>query len=187
MILKTFFLTTFCCLQLFCVDLKDYIETIPDFPSPGVQFKWYPKLLKDPEAFQDVIMQLKQRYLSQNLDAIVGLDSRGFVFGAALAYEMKLPFVMIRKKGKLPKQTLSYSYQLEYGSSCFEIEADSLDPSDRVIIIDDILATGGSLNAASYLVQQLKAHVVELVCLIELKQLNGKDKLSSPFFCLLSI
>lgn len=117
----------------------------------------------------------------------MGLDSRGFVFGTALAYEMKLPFVMIRKKGKLPKQTLCFSYDLEYGSSTFEIEKDSLAFGDKVIVVDDILATGGSLNAAYHLLDKLRVNVVEFTCLIELKALKGKDVLKAPVFSLLEI
>lgn len=164
------------------VDLSQYIETIPDFPKRGINFKWYPRLLKDPDAFSSVISDLKERYKNKNIDAICGLDSRGFVFGSALAYEMKLPFVMIRKKGKLPKQTHSIDYALEYGTASFEIELDSLKKNDRVIIIDDILATGGTALAAIKLVENLGAHVVEVSCLLELVGLGGKEKIPCPFY-----
>lgn len=184
---KALFLLLACMTQGFSLDLENYIETIPDFPKQGISFKWYPKLLKDPEAFHEVIKIFADRYKNLSLNAIVGLDSRGFVFGTALAYEMKLPFVMIRKKGKLPKQTLCFSYDLEYGSSTFEIEKDSLMAGDRVIVVDDILATGGSLNAAFCLLDALKVNVLEFTCLIELSALHGKDVLKAPVFSLLAL
>ena len=184
---KALFLAMFFITSTKALDLESYIETIQDFPKQGIAFKWYPKLLKDPKAFHEVITTIKKRYEGMALDAIVGLDSRGFIFGTALAYEMNLPFVMIRKKGKLPKQSLKYEYDLEYGSSCFEIEQDSLNQGDKVLVIDDILATGGSLNAASHLVRALGADIVEFVCLIELKALDGKSRLNAPVYSLLSI
>lgn len=184
---KALFFMVVCLTNGYSLDLEKYIETIPDFPKTGISFKWYPKLLKDPEAFHEVIKIYADRYKNTALDAIVGLDSRGFVFGTALAYEMKLPFVMIRKKGKLPKQTLCFSYDLEYGSSTFEIEKDSLAFGDKVIVVDDILATGGSLNAAYHLLDKLRVNVVEFTCLIELKALKGKDVLKAPVFSLLEI
>ncbi len=168
------------------LDLSSYIETIPNFPSEGINFKWYPSLLKSPEAFSAVIQDLKSRYSQQNLDAICALDSRGFIFGAALAYEMKLPLVMIRKKGKLPKRSFQIDYALEYGKACFEIEHDALNPKDRVIIIDDILATGGTANAAAKLVERLGAEVVEIACLIELLGLSGKQALRHQFYAVTS-
>lgn len=184
---KAFFFLVACLAQGFSIDLENYIETIPDFPKTGISFKWYPKLLKDPVAFHEVIKIFADRYKNLALDAIVGLDSRGFVFGTALAYEMNLPFVMIRKKGKLPKQTLCFSYDLEYGSSTFEIEKDSLTFGDSVIVVDDILATGGSLNAAYHLLDTLGVSVVEFTCLIELTALKGKDVLKAPVFSMLAI
>lgn len=169
------------------LDLARYVETIPNFPKEGINFKWYPRLLKDPAAFHAVIQDLKERYNDQKLDAICGLDSRGFVFGAALAYEMNLPFIMIRKKGKLPKKTESIDYALEYGLASFEIEYDALSPNDRVIIIDDILATGGTALAAKALVEKLGARVIEIACLLELQGLGGKKRLGCPFYAVDSL
>jgi adenine phosphoribosyltransferase len=167
--------------------IEEYISTVPDFPKVGIQFKWYAELLKNPEAFHKVIKAFAARYQTVNLDAIVGLDSRGFIFGTALAYEMNLPFVMVRKAGKLPRKVEKIDYVLEYGSTSFEIEVDSLKKGDRVLIMDDLLATGGTAEAASILVERLGAEVVEVACLIELEGLHGREKLRHPFYSLLSI
>ncbi|MBS0638032.1 MAG: adenine phosphoribosyltransferase, partial [Verrucomicrobia bacterium] len=167
--------------------LDEYIITVPDFPKPGIQFKCYPDLLKNPEAFHRATQTFQERYKEMQIDAIVGLDSRGFIFGTALAYEMKLPFVMVRKGGKLPRKTEKVEYTLEYGSATFEIEVDALKPGDRVLIVDDLLATGGTANAATALVERLGAHVVEVACLIELEGLHGRENLKAPLYSLMSI
>lgn len=170
-----------------CEWIHEYITTVPDFPKPGIQFKCYPDLLKNPEAFQRAIRTFAERYKDSDLDAIVGLDSRGFIFGTALAYEMKLPFVMVRKAGKLPRKVEKIDYALEYGAASFEIEIDSIQPGDRVIIMDDLLATGGTANAAATLIERLGGEVVEVACLIELEGLNGRANLNRPFYSLISI
>lgn len=167
--------------------IEEYIATIPDFPKPGIQFKCYPDLLKNPEAFHRVIKTFADRYRDFDLDAIVGLDSRGFIFGTALAYEMHLPFVMVRKGGKLPRKVEKIDYELEYGKTSFEIEVDSLHQGDRVLIVDDLLATGGTAAAAATLVERLGGKVVEVACLIELEGLNGRKNLKYPFYSLVSI
>jgi adenine phosphoribosyltransferase len=167
--------------------VEEYIQTIPDFPKAGIQFKWYANLLKDPEAFHRVIQTFADRYREMDLQAIAGLDSRGFIFGTALAYELKIPFIMIRKPGKLPKQTEKIDYNLEYGKASFEIEVDSLKAGDRVLIMDDLLATGGTAAAAAILVERLGGQVVEVACLIELEGLHGRENLARPFFSLISI
>ncbi len=167
--------------------IEDYIITVPDFPKPGISFKWYPDLLKNPKAFHQAIKTFADRYQDFNLDAIVGLDSRGFIFGTALAYEMNLPLVMVRKKGKLPRLSEKIDYALEYGTASFEIEMDSLHPGDRVLIVDNLLATGGSANAAAALVERLGAQVAEVACLIELEGLHGRQNLKYPFYSLISI
>ncbi len=156
--------------------VDDYIATVPDFPKEGIQFKCYPDLLKNPEAFRNVIKIFAERYSSSNLDAIVGLDSRGFIFGTALAYEMNLPFVMIRKAGKLPRKVEKIDYSLEYGKASFEIEVDSIGAGDRILIMDDLLATGGTAKAAVDLVERLGGEIVEVACLIELDGLNGEAR-----------
>jgi len=167
--------------------VHDYITNVPDFPIPGIQFKCYPELLKNPEAFHRAIQTFADRYRDSNLDAIVGLDSRGFIFGTALAYEMNLPFVMIRKSGKLPRQVERIEYALEYGKASFEIEIDSIHAGDRVLVMDDLLATGGTAAAASTLIERLGGEVVEIACLIELVGLHGRENLKRPFYSLVSI
>ncbi len=167
--------------------IEKYIATIPDFPKAGIQFKWYPDLLRDPKAFHRTIQTFAERYRDYKLDVIVGLDSRGFVFGTALAYEMNLPFVMVRKAGKLPRKSEKIDYELEYGKNSFEIEVDSIKKGEKVLIIDDLLATGGTAAAAAALVERLGGQVAEIACLIELKGLHGRERLKHPFFSLLTI
>jgi adenine phosphoribosyltransferase len=167
--------------------IEKYIATVPDFPKPGIQFKCYPDLLKNPEAFHRVIKTFAHRYRDFDLDAIVGLDSRGFIFGTALAYEMNLPFVMVRKAGKLPRKVEKIDYELEYGKNSFEIEVDSIHQGDRILIIDDLLATGGTAKAAATLIERLGGKVVEIACLIELEGLHGRENLKHPFYSLISI
>ena len=167
--------------------IEEYIETVPDFPKPGIQFKCYPDLLKNPDAFHRVIKTFADRYRDASLNAIVGLDSRGFIFGTALAYEMNLPFVMVRKAGKLPRKAEKIDYDLEYGKASFEMEVESIRPGDRVLIIDDLLVTGGTAAAAATLVERLGGEVVEVACLIELVGLEGREHLNRPFYSLLTI
>ena len=170
-----------------CAWILEYIATVSDFPKPGIQFKCYPDLLKNPEAFHRVIRTFADRYRDSELDTIVGLDSRGFIFGTALAYEMNLPFVMVRKAGKLPRKVEKIDYELEYGKTTFEIEVDSIRPGERVLIMDDLLATGGTAKAAATLVERLGGEVVEVACLIELVGLHGRENLKHPFYSLVSI
>lgn len=165
--------------------IEKYIATVPDFPKPGIQFKCYPDLLKNPEAFHNVIKTFADRYRNFELDAIVGLDSRGFIFGIALAYEMNLPFVMVRKVGKLPRKVEKIDYELEYGKTSLEIEVDSIRQGERVLIVDDILATGGTASAAATLIERLGGKVVEVACLIELEGLHGQENLKHPFYSLI--
>lgn len=167
--------------------IEDYILTIPDFPKPGIEFKCYPNLLKDPQAFHRVIYTFADHYRTFDLNAIVALDSRGFIFGTALAYEMHLPLIMIRKAGKLPRKVERIDYSLEYEKNAFEIEIDSISPGDRVLIVDDLLATGGTASAAANLVERMGGIVIEIACLIELKKLNGRKLLKYPVYALLEI
>lgn len=144
-------------------------------------------MLLDPVAFHKAIDTFAERYRQDKLDAIVALDSRGFIFGAALAYELKLPFVMVRKAGKLPGKVERIEYELEYGKNVFEIETNSLKAGNCVLIIDDVLATGGTAHAASELLERLGATVFEVACVIELPALNGRKKLKAPVYSLLAI
>lgn len=167
--------------------ILDYIHPVPDFPKPGVQFQWYVHILRDPEAFSKAIGEFAKHYRGSEVEVIAGLDSRGFIFGAALAYELKLPFILIRKPGKLPGNVERIDYALEYGHQSFEIEKDSLKPGQKVLVIDDVLATGGTAAAACALIERLGAEVVEVAILIELPVLKGREKIAHPVFSLLSV
>ncbi len=158
-------------------DVEALIRTVPDFPQPGIQFKDITSLLQNGPAFKYVIDGWRTRYIDQNVDAIVGADARGFIFGSALAYAMELPFIPVRKKGKLPGETIGVDFELEYGTATFEIHIDALQKGDRVVLIDDLLATGGTMEAAAKLVTKLGAEIVEITCLVELPPLNGRARL----------
>ncbi|MEE6250358.1 MAG: adenine phosphoribosyltransferase, partial [Bdellovibrionota bacterium] len=138
------------------MDLKKSIRNIPDFPKKGIQFKDVTSLLKDAKAFQYSIDKFAQHYDDKGITAICGVESRGFIIGAALAYKMQLPFIPIRKKAKLPAETISVDYNLEYGSDTLEIHTDALSANDKVVIIDDLMATGGTMFAAAQLVEKLQ-------------------------------
>jgi adenine phosphoribosyltransferase len=159
------------------VDLYALIRNIPDFPIPGIQFKDITPLLQDGAAFAQVVDTFKERYAAQRIDAIVGIESRGFIFGASLAYTLGIGLVPVRKPGKLPAATHAASYELEYGSNTLEIHQDALQPGMRVVVMDDLLATGGTIGASCQLVEQLGAEIVELAFLIELDFLKGRDSL----------
>ncbi|MBI2432067.1 MAG: adenine phosphoribosyltransferase [Candidatus Hydrogenedentes bacterium] len=159
------------------LDLAPLIRNVPDFPKPGIQFKDITTLLLVPEAFQQVIDGWKERYSSQKLDAILGIDARGFIFGATLAYAMGLPFVPVRKVGKLPGTTIKEEYELEYGTATVEIHADALRAGQRVVVIDDLLATGGTMAAVHRLLQRLGVELVEAAFLVELPPLKGRERL----------
>lgn len=160
------------------MDLAPLIRNVPDFPKPGIQFKDITTLLKNARAFQYVIDTWKCRYLDQNIQAIVGADARGFIFGGALAYAMHLPFIPVRKRGKLPAKTINGNFNLEYGVDSVEIHVDALAPGQRVVLIDDLLATGGTMAATVALVKLLGAEIVEISFLIELTALKGREKLA---------
>ena len=159
------------------MDLAAHIRNVPDFPKPGIQFKDITSLLLVPDAFAYVIDSLKARYTSRSVDVIVGIDARGFIFGSALAYAMHIPFVPARKHGKLPGETIEESFQLEYGEDRVAIHADALAAGQRVLILDDLLATGGTAAAVARLVTRLGAEVVEAAFVVELPPLNGRQKL----------
>ena len=157
--------------------LRAAVRDIPDFPKPGILFKDITPVLHDPKLFRGAVALLAARLKDQRLTKIVAIESRGFLFGAALAHKLGLGLVPVRKKGKLPYRTLEHSYDLEYGSATLEIHADALTKKDRVVIIDDLLATGGTAAAAVALVRRLGARVVELDFLIELAFLKGRRPL----------
>ena len=159
-------------------ELKDYIRTIPNFPKEGIMFRDIMPLFRDPEGLRLAIDTISNNLKNTDFDIIVGAESRGFMLGVPVAYNMKKAFVPVRKKGKLPGNTIEESYNLEYGSATFEIHADSIKPGDRVVIIDDLIATGGTLDAIVRLVERLGGTIVRISCLIDLPDLKGKEKLS---------
>jgi adenine phosphoribosyltransferase len=158
-------------------DLLETIRDVRDFPRPGIVFKDITPVLGDAELFSRVIEHFADRYEAEEITAICGIESRGFIFGAALAYELGVPFVPIRKKGKLPAVTVSASYALEYGHDSVEMHRDALQAGDRVVVFDDLIATGGTAKASTTLVEALGAEVIEVACVIELAFLNPRDKL----------
>ena len=169
------------------LNLEHYIRTIPDFPLPGIQFKDITPLLADGPAFNQVIAQFSERYAGQKIDAVVGIESRGFIFSAPLAINLGVGLVPIRKPGKLPHHTLGVDYELEYGANRLEIHRDALQPGARVVLIDDLLATGGTVGAACHLLEQLGAEIVETAFVLELGFLNGRARLGSrPVFSLIT-
>lgn len=168
------------------VDLTRYIRDIPDFPKPGIIFKDITPLLKDGPAFRQAVDLLAGRAEGQGVTRIVGIESRGFIFAAAVAYRLGAGVVPVRKKGKLPHTCISESYELEYGIDCVEMHEDALSPGERVMVVDDVIATGGTLAAACRLVKQLGAEVVEAATVIELTFLPGREKLEGvPFSSLI--
>ena len=160
-------------------DLKKYIRSIRDFPIKGIMFRDITTLLKDPEAVKETLNQLLAFSKEQKINKVVGIESRGFIFGAMLANELKAGFVPVRKPGKLPAEKESQTYQLEYGLDKIEIHKDAISSRDRVLIHDDLLATGGTAEAACKLVEKLGGKVVQISFLIELAFLNGREKLRS--------
>ena len=158
-------------------DLKEYITDIPDFPEKGIIFRDVTSLLQSGEGFRKAIDGILAKLDNVEFDAVIGLDARGFLFAAPVAYIRSKGFIPVRKKGKLPRETISAEYALEYGTAEVEIHTDSLKKGDKVVIIDDLIATGGTIGAAVKLAEQLGAEVVRIVCLIELRGLNGREKL----------
>lgn len=157
--------------------LEKAIRNIPDFPTPGIQFKDITPVLADPALFGATIDLLIGQYQPGSVDAIVGIDARGFIFAAAAAAKLQTGFVPVRKKGKLPFKTIEQDYALEYGHATVAMHVDALKPGARVLLVDDLLATGGTSAAAAGLVKQLGGNILEAIFLIELKFLNGRAKL----------
>ena len=157
--------------------LEALIRDVPDFPQPGVLFKDITPILRNPRALREAVDAMSTPFLDADIDVIVGLESRGFVFGAPMAYNMGLGFAPVRKLGKLPADKIYVEYELEYGSSTFEMHRDAVEPGQRVLIVDDLLATGGTMRASIDLVERLGGQVVGLSFLVELGFLHGRDKL----------
>ncbi|MCH2310905.1 MAG: adenine phosphoribosyltransferase [SAR202 cluster bacterium] len=156
---------------------EQLIREVKDFPEPGINFRDITPVLQNPSGFKEVIDSFVDRYKSKNIQGIAGVESRGFLIAAPLAKELEVPLLLIRKKGKLPFKTKSVTYDLEYGTDSLEIHVDSVSKSDKIVLIDDLLATGGTLAAASKLIEELGGIVVELGVIIELVDLNGRVKL----------
>lgn len=156
-------------------ELKDYVRNIPDFPKKGIMFRDITTVLQDPDGLQLAIDSLQEKLKDVDFDVVVAPESRGFIFGVPIAYNMKKGFVPVRKKGKLPFNTIEQTYDLEYGTATIEMHKDSLVKGQKVVIIDDLLATGGTLKAIIDLVEKLGAEVVKVCCLIELPELGGRD------------
>jgi adenine phosphoribosyltransferase len=168
-------------------DLKQLIRSIPDFPKPGIDFKDITTLLQNPDGFREAVDVLARRYENKKVDAIVAAEARGFIFGGALAYKLGCGFVPVRKKGKLPYLTYEQTYDLEYGTDTIAIHRDALKDGDRVVVCDDLLATGGTVAAIVELLRNFEIDVVEIAFLIELTFLNGRDKLPGlPVYAALS-
>lgn len=160
------------------MELASYIRDVPDFPKPGILFKDITTLLKDPQAFRQSIDLLTDAFRPDNVDVVVGMESRGFIFGAPLAYNLGAGFVPVRKLGKLPADTLRVEYALEYGTNTLEIHKDAIQPGQRVLVVDDLLATGGTVAATVDLIEQLGGIVVGYGFLMELLFLNGRERLA---------
>jgi len=157
--------------------IKKFIRDIPDFPKPGIVFKDITPLLQNHEAFARTIRNLVNRYSGKEIDAVVGIESRGFLFGAPLAHQLGTSFVPIRKKGKLPYRTVDISYDLEYGSATIEMHTDAVSKGHRVLVVDDLLATGGTASAACELIKKQGGEVIECAFVVELAFLNGREKM----------
>jgi adenine phosphoribosyltransferase len=159
------------------MELASLIRDVPDFPIEGIMFKDITTLIRDEDAFREVIDWMTDQYASSQVDRVVAIEARGYIFGAPLAYNLGAGFVPIRKPGKLPAKIVSESYELEYGTNTLEIHEDGIEPGQRVLVIDDLLATGGSARAAVNLVERLGGTIVGVAFLVELDFLHGREKL----------
>ena len=158
--------------------IEDYVRSIPDFPEPGILFRDVTSILQDADGLKLAIDSMQECLKDTEVDVIVGTESRGFMFGVPIAYNLHKPFVPVRKKGKLPCETVSRSYDLEYGSATIEMHRDSIKPGQKVAVIDDLIATGGTVEAAVKLIEELGGEVVKIVFLMELAGLKGREKLA---------
>lgn len=165
--------------------VRSLIRDVPDWPKPGVLFRDITPLMQDAVAFRALIDLFAYRYMRRRLDLVVGIDARGFIFGSALAYALNVGFVPVRKEGKLPHETVGQAYSLEYGQSAVELHADAVKPGQRVLIVDDLVATGGTMIAAIKLLQRLGGNVIEAAAIIDLPALGGSAEIAkteTPFF-----
>ena len=169
--------------------LREHIRTVPDWPAPGVQFRDITPLLQDPEVFRVMVEAFVQRYSQPDLrpDVVAGLDARGFILGAVVAYALRVGFVPIRKKGKLPFTTVTETYELEYGSATVELHTDAVQPGQRVLLIDDLIATGGTMMAGRKLLEKLGAVVIEGAAIVNLPELGGAQRLEDSGLALFTL
>lgn len=158
--------------------LEDYVRTIPNFPEEGIMFRDVTTVLQDADGLHLAIDKMQELISDLEYDVVAGAESRGFIFGTPIAYNNHKPFVLIRKKGKLPSETVSVDYDLEYGKATIEMHKDSIKPGQKVLVVDDLIATGGTVEAAAKLVEQLGGEVVGVVVLIELAGLKGREKIA---------
>ncbi len=158
--------------------IEEYVRSIPDFPEPGIIFRDVTSILQDADGLHLAIDLMQEKLKGVDFDVVVGAESRGFIFGTPIAYNLHKPFVLVRKKGKLPCETVSMEYDLEYGSATIEMHKDSIKPGQKVVIIDDLIATGGTIEAAIKLIEQLGGEVVKVIFLMELAGLKGREKLA---------
>ena len=161
------------------MDLRDYVRDVPDFPSPGILFRDITPMLSDPAAFRRAVDMLTERFSDTAFDVVAGIESRGFLFAAPMAYNLGIPLVPFRKRGKLPFDTVSVSYELEYGTDAMEVHVDAIGEGWRVLIVDDLIATGGTLAAATELVENVGGAVAGIGAIIELLDLNGRASLGN--------
>ena len=157
--------------------IKSLIRTVPHYPKQGVQFRDITTLLKDPLGLKVTVDELTKRYLNQSIDKVVGIESRGFLVGAPLAYQLGVGFVPVRKQGKLPSETVGHDYELEYGSDRVEIHTDAVEKGERILLVDDLIATGGTAIAAAALIEKLDGEIVECAFIIDLISLGGRKRL----------
>ncbi len=169
--------------------LREHIRTVPDWPAPGVQFRDITPLLQDAKVFRVLIDAFVHRYMDpeRRPDVVAGLDARGFILGAVVAYELGVGFVPIRKKGKLPFTTVEETYELEYGSATVELHTDAVKPGQRVLLIDDLIATGGTMMAGKKLLEKLGASVIEGAAIVDLPELGGSDRIKASGFKLFTL
>ena len=169
------------------IRLEDYIRNIPDFPKPGIQFKDITPLLASPEAFNQAIDQMAEPFMNKGITKVVGIEARGFLFATPLAIKLNAGMIPIRKPGKLPYKSTSFTYELEYGSDTIEMHEDAVAKGEKVLVVDDLLATGGTINAARNLLEQQSAQIQAFCFVIELEFLKGREKIGDyPVYSLLT-
>jgi adenine phosphoribosyltransferase len=168
------------------VDLKSVIRNVPDFPKPGIQFKDITTIWKDPAAFRMSVDLMRDRYDGRGIDKVVGAEARGFIVGSPLAYVLGAGFVPVRKKGKLPAGQIEVTYELEYGTDTLTMHRDAITRGEKVLVVDDLLATGGTLKAMIELVEKLGGNIVEVAVLVELTSLGGRSGIDTPVHALVA-